>query len=55
VEKRATLDKIPLKYRRPVIAQLKTISLDIQRRRKEKGWSQEELAEMLDLSVRKNI
>lgn len=45
------LEKVPLKYRKAVEAQLKNISVVIQSRRKEMGITQEQLAESLDLAV----
>jgi DNA-binding XRE family transcriptional regulator len=48
---RARIDKIPAKHRKAVEAQLRRISVVIQTRREEMGLTQEELAEMLDLTV----
>lgn len=48
---RARIDKIPVKHRKAVEAQLRRISIVIQARREEMGLTQEELAEMLDLTV----
>jgi DNA-binding XRE family transcriptional regulator len=47
----ARLDKVPPKHRKVVEAQLRNISLVIQARRKELGFTQEQLAESLDLAV----
>nr|BFD65938.1 hypothetical protein HAGR004_09600 [Bdellovibrio sp. HAGR004] len=48
---RARIDKIPTKHRKAVEAQLRQISVVIQSRREEMGLTQEQLAEMLDLTV----
>lgn len=45
------LEKIPAKYRKGVEAQLRKISVTIQARREEMGLTQEQLAEVLDLTV----
>lgn len=45
------LDKIPTKHRKAVETQLRRISFSIQSRRIEMGLTQEELAEILDLTV----
>ena len=47
----ARLEKVPPKHRRYVEAQLRNISVVIQARRKELGFTQEQLAESLDLAV----
>lgn len=47
----ARLDKVPPKHRKVVEAQLRNISIVIQARRKELGFTQEQLAESLDLAV----
>ena len=45
------LDKIPTKHRKAVETQLRRISFSIQGRRVEMGLTQEELAEISDLTV----
>ncbi len=45
------LEKIPTKHKKPIEAQLRSIGETIQNRRKEKGLTQEELAEMVGLTV----
>lgn len=49
--KTSRLDKIPIKHRKIVEAQLRSISFLVQKRRKEMGLTQEELAEKLDIAV----
>ncbi|USN48090.1 MAG: helix-turn-helix transcriptional regulator [Pseudobdellovibrionaceae bacterium] len=51
VGKTSRLDKIPVKHRKSIEAQLRNISFLVQNRRKEMGLTQEELAEKLDISV----
>jgi transcriptional regulator with XRE-family HTH domain len=45
------VDKIPTKHRKAVETQLHRISITIQNRRIEMGMTQEQLAELLDLTV----
>lgn len=44
------LEHIPTKYRRMVEAKLRQIQIEIQRKREEKGFTQESFAEALDIS-----
>ncbi|MEN0060329.1 MAG: helix-turn-helix transcriptional regulator [Bdellovibrio sp.] len=48
---RARIDKIPIKHRRAVETQLRQIAVVIQQRREEMGLTQEQLAEILGLTV----
>jgi DNA-binding XRE family transcriptional regulator len=51
VQDRARIDKIPTKHRKAVETQLRRVSFTIQARREEMGLTQEQLAEVLDLTV----
>ncbi len=51
VKRDGQLEKIPAKHKKPIEAQLRLIAETIQTRRKQKGLTQEELAEMVDLTV----
>ena len=51
MEKSKKITKIPLKYRRIVLSELKNIGKKIQNQRKKVGLTQEELAEQLDISA----
>ena len=46
------LDRIPLKHRKDVESQIRSLLKILQEQRESRGFTQEELAERLDISVR---
>ena len=51
MDKGKKIRKIPLKYRKIVLSELKSIGKKIQNQRKKVGLTQEELAEQLNISA----